>query len=1095
MSSCPFCTPPADRILFEGARVFALWDGFPVSPGHALIIPRRHVPSLFEATPQEQKELMAALTAVRARVLDAHPDIAGFNIGINDGRAAGQTVDHLHIHLIPRYVGDHPDPTGGVRHVMPEKANYLQQNWEALPVVRDAIPGHNRLVTGAGDPLLPHLQAYIGQAERVDIAVAFLRQSGFSLLSTHLQELLERGGKLRLITGDYLAITEPQTLHTIYDWMQRPEFINRIQARLFCANERSFHPKAYLFQINGGADRNVAIVGSTNLSKMALTDGIEWNYQVFSAHDPIGYQETVDAFEALWAQPSAVPLSEDVIRDYSQRFAEAKSKGEVEADPEEVVPPPSPHRIQREALDALEDTRAQGYKAGLVVLATGLGKTWLSAFDSMRADFKRVLFVAHREEILAQSMSTFRRIRPQAHLGLYSGQRHDPHAEVLFASVQTLSRPHHLHRFEPDAFDYIVIDEFHHATAQTYRRIIDYFEPKFTLGLTATPERMDGGDLLALCQYNRVYRCDIPRAIELNLLSPFHYYGIPDDVEYDQIPWRNRSFDIDELTRHWATQQRAQNALEQYQKRGGSRTLAFCCSIEHANFMRDFFSEAGLRTAAVHSGVGADRRSLSLEALGKGELDVVFAVDMFNEGIDVPEIDTVFMLRPTESKVIWLQQLGRGLRWAEGKVLQVLDYIGNHRVFRVKPEVLFEVLMGIGPGRGEVARALEKVRLGEAILPVGCEVTYELETLDILDSVIGKVPERSQLETYYDDFRSVNGRRPDAVELYEAGYDPKSISPQTWLQFVGAQEPSWRAAQRPWLEGQVGQFLESLERTPMTKSYKMLLLSAVLKEGCLPGSIGISELTTAFIQQVFRSPRWRNDVAIDLNDVAQVRKLLIKNPISNWCEGKGTGGVTYFAFDGGVFRFLPSVSDVHKESFQGWVQEIIDWRLSEYVSRLPNRIRTQRTQQISETVQLGQSYKRSDIPLMFGLEYKEGLWRQTGVVDQERQLFLLVTLDKGNKEKAYQYRDKFISPDKFQWQSQNSTSQLTKRGQKYRHHKEQGIPIHLFVRPKDKVSGVAAPFYYCGQLEFERWEGEKPITIWWSLKSPLPEYLRDRMGI
>jgi superfamily II DNA or RNA helicase len=157
------------------------------------------------------------------------------------------------------------------------------------------------------------------------------------------------------------------------------------------------------------------------------------------------------------------------------------------------------------------------------------------------------IFVAHREEILAQAMATFRRIRPQAHLGLYNGQSHDPHAEVLFASVQTLSRVHHLQRFEPGDFDYVIIDEFHHATARTYRRIIDYFEPQFTLGLTATPERMDGGDLLALCQYNRVYRCDIPRAIELNLLCPFHYYGVPDDVDYAQIPWRNRRFDTDAL--------------------------------------------------------------------------------------------------------------------------------------------------------------------------------------------------------------------------------------------------------------------------------------------------------------------------------------------------------------------------------------------------------------------------------------------------------------------------------------------------------------------------------------------------------------------
>lgn len=1090
--TCPFCSPPIDRLLYEGECVYGLWDGYPVAQGHALLIPHRHVSSWFDATPQEQQELMQALSLVRAQVLERYSDVLGFNIGINDGRAAGQTVDHLHVHLIPRYAGDHPDPTGGVRHVIPDKANYLQRPRQDLPMVRDAMPGQSRLVTGETDHLLPRLHSYIRQARRADIAVAFLRQSGLSLLSAHLQELLERGGHLRLVTGDYLAITEPQALYTIYDWMQHPEYGHRIQARLFRADERSFHPKAYVFHLDSNTDRPVAIVGSTNLSKMALTDGIEWNYQVYAAQDPVGYQEVVDAFSALWSHPSTVALDDEVIDDYAQRHAQAKAPV-AEVDIEEIVPPPEPHRIQREALDALEDTRAQGYKAGLVVLATGLGKTWLSAFDSMRPRFGRVLFVAHREEILAQAMATFRRIRPQAHLGLYNGQSHDPHAEVLFASVQTLSRVHHLQRFEPGDFDYVIIDEFHHATARTYRRIIDYFEPQFTLGLTATPERMDGGDLLALCQYNRVYRCDIPRAIELNLLCPFHYYGIPDDVDYAQIPWRNRRFDTDALTQHWATQQRAQNALEQYRNKAGGRTLAFCCSVEHANFMRNFFVQAKVRAAAVHSGPGADGRALSLEALGKGTLDIVFAVDMFNEGVDVPAIDTVFMLRPTESKTLWLQQLGRGLRWAEGKVLQVIDYIGNHRAFRIKPEVLFEVLMGIGPGRGEVARALHKVRAKEAVLPPGCEITYELETLDILDRIVGAVPGRSQLEIYYDDFRALNERRPDAVEVFHAGYDPKSLAPQTWLQFVGLQEPEWHAQHRFWIENAAGRFLEALERTQMTKSYKMMVLSAMLNEDCLPGAIHIDALTTIVSRRAQRSPVWQRDMGLDLSDRAKVQKLLVDNPISAWCGGKGTGGTAYFSYEDGVFRFLPDVADGHREAFQEWVREIVDWRLAEYVRRAPSRREIEPTQ--PQTIQLGQSYKRTEIPSLFGLEYREGLWRQVGVVDQDGHLFFFVTLNKDGMEEAYQYRDRFLAPDRFQWQSQNSTSQTTKRGLKYKQHVEQDIPVHLFVRPTAKVAGTAAPFYYCGELEFERWEGEKPITIWWLLKEPLPEHLHERMGL
>ena len=353
--ACPFCSPSADRLIYVGDYAYGMWDAYPVTQGHALLIPRRHVPSWFDATPEEQQELMQALSGLRARILAQYPAV-GFNIGINDGSAAGQTVDHLHVHLIPRYAGDHPDPTGGVRHVIPDKANYLQRPHQELPMVRDAVPGHSRLVTGATDPLLPRMHSFIRQAKRADIAVAFLRQSGLNLLSEHLLELLERGGELRLVTGDYLGITEPKALYQIYDWMQHPEYGQRIQARLFRAKEYSFHPKAYLFRLDPGTDKPVAIVGSTNLSKMALTNGIEWNYQVYAAQDPVGYQEVVDAFSALWVHPATVALDDEVIEHYAQHYTSA-TVPVAEIEPEEIVPPPEPHLIQREALQALEDTR------------------------------------------------------------------------------------------------------------------------------------------------------------------------------------------------------------------------------------------------------------------------------------------------------------------------------------------------------------------------------------------------------------------------------------------------------------------------------------------------------------------------------------------------------------------------------------------------------------------------------------------------------------------------------------------------------------------------------------------------------------------
>ncbi len=357
------------------------------------------------------------------------------------------------------------------------------------------------------------------------------------------------------------------------------------------------------------------------------------------------------------------------------------------------------------------------------------GKTWLSAFDSNRPEFQRILFVAHREEILAQSLDTFRKIRPEARLGNYTGKERQPEADVLFASIQTLGRANHLRVFDRNEFDYIVVDEFHHAAATTCRRLIDYFEPKFLLGLTATPERTDGGDLLALCGENLVYRCDLAEGIRRAYLSPFHYFGVPDEVDYENIPWRSGRFKIDELTRAVATQARAENAFEQHRTRAGTRTLAFCCSTEHADFMSRFFQDAGLRAVAVHSRETSSPRTKSLEDLEAGKLDVVFSVDMFNEGVDVPHIDTVMMLRPTESRILWLQQLGRGLRLAKGKThLNVIDYIGNHRTFLLQAQVLFD----LGSGDAEIAQALRSLEEGKPELPPGCEVTYDLEAVDIL---------------------------------------------------------------------------------------------------------------------------------------------------------------------------------------------------------------------------------------------------------------------------------------------------------------------------------------------------------------------------
>ncbi len=938
--ACPFCNPDASRVFHAGNLVLGLWDGFPVTPGHALLITKRHVASFFDTTPEERAELIEATLHARAEILQRHdsPPPEAFNLGVNIGASAGQTVFHLHLHVIPRYPGDVADPRGGIRHVIPERARYGKLTAPPPMLVSDQLPTsyaevailgsaphHAPLIKGDADPLLPHLLSHFAWARKVDLAVAFIFESGVRKIEGYLRDFLEGEGHARILTGDYMDATEPEALLHLLDLKAISK--GRLDLHVFETAGQSFHPKAYIFQ--GRADDGIAYVGSSNLSATALTQGVEWNLRVVTARDRIAFGEISGAFEKLLVHKSVRAVDPAWIESYrARRTTAAVLPIDI---PRELPPqPPDPHEIQREALEALEKTRAAGNSAGLVVMATGLGKTWLAAFDSAREEFGRILFVAHREEILSQAMATFRRIRPGAHLGLYTGQEKAPEADVLFASVQTLGKRSHLDNFDSRAFDYVVIDEFHHAAAATYRRIIDHFEPRFLLGLTATPERTDGGDLLALCGENLVYRCDLFRAIELGLLSPFHYFGVPDEVDYSNIPWRNSRFDETALTEAVATRARAQNALEQWRQRGGTRTLAFCCSQRHADFMQAFFQEAGVKAVSVHAGPNSAPRADSLEKLERGELQVVFAVDMFNEGVDLPHVDTVLMLRPTESRILWLQQFGRGLRRAEGKPhLTVVDYIGNHRSFLLKPQTL----LSLGAKHAEIAHALDQVQEGTATLPPGCEVTYELAAINILRSLLRIPKDDDALRAYYLDFRERHGARPTALEAHHDGYAPRATRTAygSWLGFV-ASMGDLTSEQSAALE-QSRAFLTHLEATPMTKSFKMLVLLAMLNEDAFPGEISSDDLCEAVARLVRRSAHLRQDVGPALEEPRELSQLLIKNPIAAWTGGSGTGGEAYFRLEGEQFSSVAAVTGPARAALQELTREIADWRLAEYLDR------------------------------------------------------------------------------------------------------------------------------------------------------------------
>lgn len=958
--SCPFCQLDSKRILFQHsagtANVVALWDGFAVSPGHLLLVPTRHVATWFEATHDEQRALAEGLEIAKSYIEKSYqPD--GYNIGINVGAAAGQTVPHLHVHLIPRYRGDVPDPRGGVRHVIPQLANYLAEKSSEFqlgkPTSIDTPPKH--FVRGEADPLLPHLLTAIGRADQVDFSVAFIKQSGLDLLRGHLQDLLDRQGRVRIITGDYLDVTEPEALEDLLELGPNLELYV-----VECSPAMSFHPKAYLFR--GNSQHRGGFVGSSNISRMALLAGIEWNYCVDHSIHTAGLNAMADAFEELLQHPCTRRVDTDWINRYRSRRREQQYvRLEVDKDPTDTVP--TPHSIQLEALEALAKTRLEGNRSGLVVLATGLGKTYLAAFDAASKSesgeyhFPRVLFVAHRDEILQQSMRTFRKIRPDANCSRYNGELSASQlgsVELLFASIQTLGRSEHLKRFATDAFDYIVVDEFHHAAAATYRRLLDHFQPKFLLGLTATPERTDGGDLLGLCDENLVYRCDLIRGINEELLSPFEYFGVPDAVDYSNIPWKSKRFDEVKLTSAVSTRARAQNALEQLQRVGAKRTLGFCCSQQHADFMAEYFRGAGMRVAAVHSGSDSDPRAGSLDALSRGDLDIIFAVDMFNEGLDIPSIDTVLMLRPTESSIVWLQQFGRGLRKSEDKPrLKVVDYIGNHRTFLVKLRSMLQPLLGVGESDSEIRRGLQLLQQGEAELPPGCSVTYELETIDLIDRVLRPANRTEAMDAFYRDFEELYEHRPTALEAYHAGYNPRAVRPEygSWFGYVDSMKGLTSEYRAAWEHQR--EFLKVIETTAMTKSYKMLVLLAMMQSeafgrdslGSGSGS-GVVEIEIGEIVQLVRRMADRSSVLREdlgeshLKSDITLRRHLESNPIKAWTHagsvGRGRAGgedKVFFEYREGVFRWVGSDLGPHRVRFGELLRELVDWRLAEYLDR------------------------------------------------------------------------------------------------------------------------------------------------------------------
>jgi len=773
-------------------------------------------------------------------------------------------------------------------------------------------------MTGINHQLQPHLEQAIQKAERIRLIVAFVMESGVKLLVPHLKLASERGVPIQLLTSRYLSITEPSAIYYLYD------HVKDIDIRFYSETVRSFHPKAYIFDYG---DEGEIFVGSSNISLSALTTGVEWNYRFFKSEHPEDYQHFSDTFDLLF-QYYSEPVTEELLKEYALSYKKPRIMRSEEISSPPQLPTPEPRGAQIEALYYLKQARLEGVNKGLVVAATGIGKTHLAAFDSLA--FERVLFIAHRDEIVRQAYDIFRSIRPASRLGFYTGEHKDSGADIYFSTIQTLSRPENLRVFPPDYFDYIVVDEFHHAAAESYRRVLDYFQSDFLLGLTATPFRMDNKDIFELCGDNVIYEISLKQAIERDILVPFRYYAIYDPTDYDKVEFVNGRYVIEDLERELSHTDRADLILTHYQRLAGERTLGFCVSIKHAEFMAQYFTEHGIKSVAVHSGLpgnnGSAGRHEAVEMLKNGNIQVIFAVDIFNEGVDIPVVDTVMFLRPTESYVVFLQQLGRGLRKHQDKhYLTVIDFIGNYKRAHYVPLIL----AGENPWTSQkpVVRNPEEYNM-----PEGCMINFDFRIIDLFQELATHDPKPIRMRDTYSRLKQALKRRPTRVDIYEGSDMPiREYLKDGWLRFLkqmGDLDPT----EESWLGTAAEEFLKEIEKTHMTKAYKVPTITTFLIGGTIVPRVHLDQIAEKIRSFYFDNPLHQKDLNDSSNrnwrnwGLKEIASHARKNPVNFLSRGR------FFHYDeiNKVMYIDSSVEPFLSPELAAHVDDILNYRRIDY---------------------------------------------------------------------------------------------------------------------------------------------------------------------
>ncbi|MFI5685737.1 DUF3427 domain-containing protein [Streptomyces sp. NPDC051636] len=907
------------------------------------------------------------------------------------------------------------------------------------------------LITNAPDDpnLGAELRAELATADRIDLLCAFVKWHGIRVLEEALHAARKRGVRIRVITTTYIGATDRYAL----DRLVR-EFGAEVKVNYEIRSTR-LHAKAWLFRRKTGF--NTAYVGSSNLSKAALLDGLEWNVRLSSVATPRVIEKFEATFDAYWADASFEPYDPDAD---GQRLAEALAQAGGSTPGEELKinisgleVRPFPH--QRDMLERLRVEReVRGHHENLLVAATGTGKTVMAALDyrNLRdqrgGELPRLLFVAHRKEILKQSLRTYREVLADGSFGelLFNGQ--EPRDwEHVFASVQSLNLER-LEQLDPSHFDVIVIDEFHHATAATYRRVLEYFKPAELLGLTATPERMDG-----YCVQDEFFGGRIAaemrlwEALENDLLCPFHYFGVPDGTDLSQLNWRAGSYDRDELGNlYTASHARALMVINQVKAKIADpsvmRALGFCVTKAHAHFMTGCFNGAGFKAAALDSDSTTAERERTLNDLKTGKIQVIFSVDLFNEGLDIPDVDTLLLLRPTNSATVFLQQLGRGLRRTPNKpVLTVLDFIGQHRAeFRFEEQ--FRALTNLSRNR-----LVESIERDFPQLPSGCQILLEDKAKElVLDNI------RTQLGS------TIN-------TLAKEVRDYSTLELASYL----------RESRRE---------INELYRSSNSWT-KVLRKARIIKEAPLPGEEELLKRVHAFLH-------------VDDPERARVYLRLLEDDAPDYdslspAEQAYARMLFFILWDkaGGFSSYREGLESLRAQQLvRDELQQVLSYVLDRTdhlpipldgpLGHLPLKIHS--------------SYNRSEILAALGVARLGGQMPGTfsqGVtwVEELQTDALLITLEKNERDFSpnVRYKDYALTPTRFHWESQNSTSENSPTGLRYQQHAERGSHVLLFLRRyKDNSIGKSEPWMLLGPAAYREHSGSKPMAITWDLEHELP---------